>query len=524
MLPSMAHAERLVREQTAAFAGYDHNAVVKEGYFYEMENLSGDLYPVLSPRKNRRLVRTLAKPNGLYSADELCWVDGTGFYYGGVRRGEVSDSPKHFARLGGYIVLFPDKMYYQIDTGQFGSLEASWTGSASITHYAYGASSQEAEEVYQGNAVCAQQALPFEAGEAVFLSGSSQPENNRSAVVREVRDGGKTLLFDNNTFLEQQAQTLTLERRVPDLDVLCENENRLWGGSGRQIFASALGNPFRWNNFEGLATDSFAVCLGSGGPITAAASFLGYAVFFQQDAIHKIYGGKPSNFQAMSSAVSGAASGCGPSMAVAGETLFYLARTGIVSYAGGIPVSIAAPFGPDARFDAAVGGSDGRKYYVSLRQDQLWTLFVYDTRTGLWYKEDHTHALAFARQNGTLFLLDAADNGLYALDGPSASGLPWLAETGDFSDSGPDKTGLLRLLLRLDAPAGSSVKIEIQFDSDGLWRTVQSLTPDKKRSFLLPIIPRRCDHYRIRISGSGDCRIFSLTRQFYRGTHLPASC
>lgn len=568
MLPSLTKQEQLVKQQVVQFAGYDHNAVPRDGYLYDMKNLSGDLYPVLSPRRGRTLVRAIAKPNGLFAAGRLCWVDGTEFFYDGVKKGTVADGKKSFARLGAWVLIFPDKAYYNTATDTFGALEARWSGTATITSHTYDAEGASAEEVYQGNAITTTgAAFPFEAGEAVFLTGSGAAENNRSAVIREVLEGGKKLVFSNNTFTEHATQALTLERRVPDMDFFCENENRLWGCRGNEIYASALGNPFRWNNYEGLATDSYAVTVGSEGDFTGACSFLGYAMFFKPDMIHKVYGGKPSNFQAMASAVSGVAAGGGESMAVAGEMLFYLCRTGVTSYSGGIPVSVAAPFGP-VRFDEAVGGSDGRNYYVSLREGEAWSLFAYDTRTGLWHKEDGTHALGFACQDGVLYLLDAADNGLYAIGTGGYEGIEWVAETGDFTDAGPDKAGVGKLLLRLEADQGSRVKVEVQFDSDGVWRPVKELAngeapnareqgakagaeaeaqgppparrawvspqsedlgpvaegerrdSTRKRTYLLPIIPRRCDHYRLRLSGTGGCRVFSLTRQFYRGSEL----
>ena len=44
------------------------------------------------------------------------------------------------------------------------------------------------------------------------------------------------------------------------------------------------------------------------------------------------------------------------------------------------------------------------------------------------------------------------------------------------------------------------------------------LRDDKKRSYYLPIIPRRCDHFRIRMSGQGECRLYSLVREVYTGS------
>ena len=84
----------------------------------------------------------------------------------------------------------------------------------------------------------------------------------------------------------------------------------------------------------------------------------------------------------------------------------------------------------------------------------------------------------------------------------------------------PQKKGIGKLLVRLELDEGASVKIEMQFDSDGVWREVKTLQAEKKRSFYLPIVPRRCDHFRIRMTGSGGCRLYSLVREVYTGSEL----
>lgn len=47
-----------------------------------------------------------------------------------------------------------------------------------------------------------------------------------------------------------------------------------------------------------------------------------------------------------------------------------------------------------------------------------------------------------------------------------------------------------------------------------------TLTADAKRSYYLPIIPRRSDHYRLKLTGTGGCRIYSLVRETYSGSEL----
>lgn len=512
----MKYADGLRTMTETVFRGLDHNESVRDGYLYDMKNLTGDSYPVLRVRRGHTKVRTIEKPNGLFAREKLCWVDGTGFYYDGVRKGTVADSQKTFARLGSYVLIFPDKAYYNAANDTFGALEASWNGTAAFTSHVYDAEGN-AEEVYYGNAITTTgTSFPFAAGQAVEISGAADGANNRTAIIRDVLEGGRKLVFTNNTFTEADGQTLTLKRNVPDMDHFCENENRLWGCKGNEIFSSALGDPFRWYNYEGLATDSYAVSVGSDGEFSGAMSFLGYAMFFKPDAIHKIYGSKPSNFQAMSSAVSGVQTGCAGSMAIAGETLYYLSRTGVVAYQGGIPSVISAPLGVTA-IDEAVGGSDGRSYYISARMGDDWTMYRYDTRTGDWYKEDSVHAASFAASDGVLYYLDADDNSLYSVNTGSCRDVEWMAETGDMTDAGPDKTGVTRCRMRLATDEGTTVDICAQYDSDGEWWSIGSVSIPRKGSVILPIVPRRCDHWRLRITGKGGCMIYGLTHEYYKG-------
>ena len=86
------------------------------------------------------------------------------------------------------------------------------------------------------------------------------------------------------------------------------------------------------------------------------------------------------------------------------------------------------------------------------------------------------------------------------------------------SSETPEKKTVSKLLIRLELDEGANLKIEMQFDSDGIWQPVKELYAEKKRSYYLPIIPRRCDHFRIRMSGQGECRLYSLVREVYTGS------
>lgn len=528
----MLYAGNIKKGRQTKFGGLNRNPGAGDGELWDMRNLTGDCFPLLATRQKRRKLRELNEPYGIFSWDGLAWVDGTDFYYKGAAKGKVTASQKTFAALGAYIVILPDKKYYNTQTDEFGSLESAWSG-PSLT-FTNGKLYGEKAEANCVQAAGVNWGAYFKAGDAVTISGCARrPENNKTPVIREI-DGDKlcfyeyTFTLDGGEGVTPYAETgsLSVARTVPDLLFLCENENRLWGCDGATIYASKLGDIFNWNVYDGLETDSYAVDTGSAGAFTACVSYLGYPVFFKEDRIYKVYGSVPSNFEVMGSATLGVAAGSGRSLAVAGEMLFYLSTAGFMAYSGGIPRPIGQAFGLE-RQHGAVGGSDGLKYYVSFRNADGGVRFcVYDARRGMWHIEDETQAVGFCRYDGNTYLLEAG-GGIWLTGtilgggGTEEEDFEWSAEFGDFTDGDPGKKGVSKLQIRLELDEGARAAVWLQFDSSGEWiRAGQALRQGAKRSYILPVVPRRADHYRVRIQGSGGCRVCSIAREYYGGSEL----
>ena len=102
--------------------------------------------------------------------------------------------------------------------------------------------------------------------------------------------------------LEGSPELFRVERRVPDLDFLTECDNRVWGCSSRDnvIYGCKLGDPTNWFSYRGTAADSYAVTVGSDGEFTGAATCMGYALFFKENTLHKLYGSRPADFRLVS--------------------------------------------------------------------------------------------------------------------------------------------------------------------------------------------------------------------------------
>ena len=164
------------------------------------------------------------------------------------------------------------------------------------------------------------------------------------------------------------AEVVELERRVPDMDYLTECDNRVWGCSNKEnvIYACKLGDPTNWFSYRGIAADSYAVTVGSDGAFTGAATCMGYALFFKENTLHKLYGSKPSDFQLSSLRCRGVAKGAARSLCVINETLYYLSPDGVMAWDGSIPTKVSTALDP-ARLrnvKSALGGALDGRYYL----------------------------------------------------------------------------------------------------------------------------------------------------------------
>ena len=517
--PQYSDGIRQAKQQK--FAGLNHNEGAGDGELFHMKNLCSDWYPLLATRQKRRLYKTLTKPNGLFAWEKLCWVDGTDFYYDGTVKGTVTDSAKTFAAINGYIIIAPDMAYYNIYRDEFGSLGSSTTQNVSFQD---GTIYGEPAEKNTIKATGVNWEDYFQPGDAITISGSSA--NNKSIIIREI--SGDEMHFYENSFTNGSDTGVKFEREVPVLKHMIENENRLWGCNDTTIYASKLGDPFNFNVFDGLDTDSFTVDTGSAGNFHGAISFLGYPTFLKERRIYKVYGSLPSNFEVLGSATLGLAEGSGESLAIAGEALLYLNRNGVCMFTGGIPTPICKAFGLE-RYRNAVAGSDGLKYWISMQDSaNVWHLFCYDTQKGLWHEEDNLQIIHMAYSEGNLYML-SADGKLWItgnIQRPPTSAeeedFEWEAEFTDYVDDSPDKKDIRKLLIRMELDEDAYCNVWLQLDSDGNWFQPQdgTLEEETKRSYYLAIIPRRADHYRLKLTGKGGCRVYSITREYSIGSPM----
>lgn len=518
-LPYLRTEPRQSEKSIGSFMGLNKQLVIQENEFSDMRNMSTDCFPAVSVRKARgEIQKTIGKPNGLFYKNGLAYVDGTSLYYNDEKIADVTDTRKQIVGIGAYMVVFPDKIMYNTHTGKLSSLEASWTQSASATF----------AQTTQGSTLvkitCNGIGSRFSKYDGVVMSGCSNEYFNKSFVIQELAEN-YIVVIGSLSAQFTQSSGLTIKRIVPDMDYVCENENRLWGCSSanHEIYSSKLGDPTNWQAYEGISTDSYAVTVGSDGDFTGCLSHLGYVLFFKEDTIHKVFGNKPSNYQVTTSyPVRGIAKGMERTACITNETLIYAARNEICSYDGAQPESVSDQLEGLKFTEGAASHMDG-KYYASLRtEDGAWGIYVYDLKRGIWMKEDETHLVDMAYGEGKLYCVDDSGN-LYTMEGNRKEYIPWFMESGELLEGTIDNKYVKKLKFHLKMQPGTEVNVLMRYDEEPVWEKAGTFKTKSYRTQAVTVIPRRCQKYRYRLEGYGNATLIAMGKTIGLGSDVNGS-
>lgn len=460
---------------------------------------------------------------------------------------------------GGYLYFFPDKKYINLmNTRESGSLEATVDLNAGTTETATGTYFYEttlvstdqtgknntadsgyirirSERCKDLNGVKGDHvnyhnfAVKFRVGDTVKLEGAPEgdglhrivyiPDDYSYIVVRGVLSGSNVTADG----------IVTVSRNVPDMDYVVAAGNRLWGcrygvnDNGEpvnEIYASAQGDAKNWNTFDGVSTDSYVASVGQDGVFTGAVVYQGDPLFFKEDAVIRVYGSVPSDFTILTSNIRGIEKGSSDSAVIVNDTLYYKTYSGIVAYSGGMPYNVDGELG-DVRYSEAVAGCLRERYYVSLKNaDGEYELLVYDTENESWYREDTTRVRNFCRCGDELYMLTGEEGqaSVVTVFGSGNAGCEdevcWECVTGDLGTDVSYRKYVTRLEVRIQPLESTLINVDISYDGEDVWHRVGEFS-DTSRLISVPVIPRRCHSYRLKLWGTGRCKILSMVRNEY---------
>lgn len=570
MLFPFLNEQKQSRNFIQSFKGYNNNLKISEDEFNYTKNVTCELFPLLSTRKKRSTKLNLSDGRGLIAKDTLAWIDGNKLYYNGNEVAGLvinNQGPKQLISMGAYLCIFPDKVFLNTkDFTDHGSMEASlaiegeviltltkrdgstyenvsmvepeepkngdlWLDTSQEMHMLKQYSSTSSMWVQIPTVYVKIQATGigkgFKEGDGINISGLS----TEGATSKQVEDlnGSKIIeAIDDNYIviigiLDAQTTTtgITVERKLPEMDYITEAGNRLWGckygiSNGKtlnEIYCCKLGDFKNWSCYQGLSTDSWTGSVGTDGEFTGAVTHLGYPIFFKEDCFHKIYVSSQGAHQIVSTEARGIQKGSWRSAVIVNETLFYKSRTDICAYDGSLPKGVSDALGGSKYFSASAGAI-GTRYYISMA-DTSGTpqLFVYDTEKGIWNHEDEIEVSYFAKKDDELYAL--SENKIIAIngtDGELEADFEWTVDTGVIGLNTPDKKYLSRFNFRMSADKDTEINAYIEYDSNGIWEPKGTIHGNGLGTFTLPIAPKRCDHCKIRIEGTGAFKLYSIAK------------
>ena len=559
-----------MEERIIEFKGINKRSYIEDGEMSDMLNLTLDDYPLLSVRKPRaeyRMNPEIVRPLHIVSRHNrlaIIATDANGdvhFYYDNERIDAVTglSTSSWMVAINTKMCFFPEKTYIEIIAegagyriGEFGNLDSEVTLPMNT---AVTISNEDARITLPADHGFKYDDAVNIVGTLSYTSGSSSKTTtcNVSCIIEQVVSTN-TLVLPRETFIELTGEGATnikiagtVSRKMPDLDHIMEWNNRLWGASNKDntIYACKLGDPTNWHYYQGTGLDSYYAQQGTDGLWSGVAAYSGHIIFFKPNGMCRIYGTAPSNFQVTSTKCYGVEDGSRLSIVTINDVVYYKSLVGIMAYSGGTPVCISEKLGGE--FANVVAGSEGQKYYASVQrtgQEGGFSLIVYDIEKGIWMKEDNLRIRGSCDVDNRLHVISYSSDELLCGDNimpdpylvcgdGNASGtisilnpidatedeedIEWMATFGPFHEYLENKKIYSKLSLRLKANGRSSANVYISLD-EGEWELVKAYDFAETGGAVIPIIPRRCDRYSIKIEGEGNCEVVSLTRRARAGS------
>ena len=326
---------------------------------------------------------------------------------------------------------------------------------------------------------------------------------------------------------------VTISKKWPELEGLFADSNRLWGWSGNTIYASKLGDPSNFFFFDGTADSAWSLELQTAGPITGGVSVHGYPTFFKEHRRYRIYGSTPESYQLSEQDCHGVLAGCADAMVVLDGALYYVSRIGVMLDSGSIPTLISQALG-EIRLHNAVGcGAGTEVHFTGQDASGDWQTFLFETRSGIWLREGSHRIESYAAVGGKVFAAERmGEQGSEHLRLVCYGAGPWsgfAAETpvlsrvvsNDWTNEEPNRKRIHRVQLRFTVAAGATLTVSVKYDSTTAWRTVGTITGDGvKQSHYFPVMLRRCDHFALKLEGSGAWELESLALETRNGSAI----
>ncbi len=289
-----------------------------------------------------------------------------------------------------------------------------------------------------------------------------------------------------------------------DVNFLAVHQNRIWGTDtlGTSLYCSNATDFYDWK-IDGTAAGGGFLDVPENTPWTAICEYGGYLYAFKQNKLYKVLGSNALDY----SIVSVCDIGCIDHRAVTicDSVLYFLGRDGIYGFTGNIPARVSKQL--DREYQSGVFESRGSLLFASLvTLEGEKEFLVYDTSRRTWHREDTFQALCFVDYTDGVYAL-GEDRICYRLHSGKADGTVPFSFTTKRYFYYFDQKAVSSVNLFLDMDEGASVTVSVSYDNQD-FAVCGTFTSSRLK--YIPVRLRKCDEFRIKVSGNGFVRLKQL--------------
>lgn len=323
---------------------------------------------------------------------------------------------------------------------------------------------------------------------------------------------GIILIFPDKKYYNYVTDTFGSISGCPDIDYICVHNNRAFGCKGNAFYASKLNDPLTWDYFPVEYDDysSWQANVAEPGNFSGIKVSLNQVKVTKSGYLYELYGDKPANFK-LHKVVD---VGCNDNNSIVDidGVLYFMGDNGFRAYSGSVPVPISDKL--NEKYVSCVAGTDGRLYYACLYNGTTYNLYVFDTYTKDWWREDDLNIKAFARIEDDLYAL--AGNKIIKFNSGSET-ISASIESERFSEWYMGKKVNKTVKVMAELAADAELKIYCSVD-DGAYTLEETITTTGFKSYETKITPRRCDSFKVKLAWTGGVKVYGFGRELDFGS------
>lgn len=471
----------------------------------KMNNISPATYPSLSPKDPYYTWNIGNNITSLGVIDgKVYFTRGLNFYFDGQLVGSLLRGKKHFLNYKNQVLIFPDNMFYDVESKTFGSLQISVDTTLKFVNSSLGINA------IKSASSSIKLTDSFYAGQGILISGTGNTIIDGYHYITGVDKTNGILYFKNYEFgsADISDKSCSITNEIPIMDSVCICQDRIWGVAKNKVYASKVGDPRAFCAFGKEGTDSVVCEYHDTDGFVFCMEYCGYPLIFSKSGIFKVYGDAAGNYELECICNSGGIDKNDISSVaeVNGEVL-YLSYGEVMRFTGGKCQRVSSF--PYERMVSGVGGVDGGIYFLSCNDEYIENrFFVYDTSKDVWFEYEGVWINKILRVNDALYGLSY--DKAYLLNIPSkyptdtehegrVNSFVEFDDAFDFTESFyPDK-----IIVRGLTGIGGTLSFEILYDNDLIWQKVGEIEERFNGMYKIGIPQRKCSSFKFRVNGVG---------------------